>query len=92
MFGSFQMLPSYKPINLPQKLATAFQNITDGLVGASYTPVFYAGTQIANGTNHMLFCVQNMVTARPESHLVKMIINEKNNGAEASIVSIETII
>lgn len=92
MFGGFQMLPNYKPINLPQKLASAFQTATDGLVGASYTPVFYAGTQIVNGTNHMLFCIQNLVTAKPESHLVKMIINEKDNGKEASIVSIEVII
>ena len=92
MFGAFQMLPKYESINLPQKLATAFANVMDGLVGATYTPVFYAGTQIVNGTNHMLFCIQNLVTAKPESHLVKMIINEKNNGKEASIVSIETII
>lgn len=37
---------------LPQKVATAFANLGETIIGATYTPIAYIGSQIVNGTNH----------------------------------------
>ena len=76
-----------KGINLPQKVQSAFTAITGGLVGAEYTPVLYAGSQVVDGINHRLVCIQTLVLPQPEKRFVKMIINIAPNGS-ASLVSV----
>lgn len=76
-----------KNCNLPQKVASAFTEVTGGLVGADYIPVAYLGSQVVNGMNYCLIALQTIITARPEKRPVKMIINVDTAG-KASLVSI----
>lgn len=82
--------------NLPEKLATGFSEVVSGLVGATYVPVLFCGTQIVNGTNYMLICKQTLVTREPQEHLVQMVLHEDipTGGIIGAfrIMSIETII
>ena len=79
-----------KACTLPQKAASAFANITGGLVGAEYMPVLYVGSQLVHGTNHCIIAVQTVITANPEKRLVKMVINEMPDGT-ANLVSVSGI-
>ena len=80
-----------KSVNLPQKLASAFTEITGGLVGADYMPVLYVGSQIVNGTNYCILAVQTIVTAKPVKNLVKMVINIGLD-EKASLVSVSGLV
>lgn len=84
-------LANMEAAKLPEKAATAFSKVTNGMVGAEYVPVLYVGEQIVNGTNYMIICKQTLVTNPPEEHLVTMVINCSAQGS-CSIVSIEQIV
>ena len=83
-------LENVKPVNLPQRVQSAFTAVTGGLTGADYQPVLYVGSQIVNGTNYCVLAIQTLVTAEPESRLVKMIIHDDINGSP-SLLSVSGI-
>ena len=64
-----------KGVNLPQKVASAFTEITSGLVGAEYMPVLYVGT------NYCIIALQTLVTRETTKQLVKMVIHVDLDGA-----------
>ena len=43
-----------KADKLPQDLASAFGTLYGTKLGGAYQPLYYVGTQLVNGTNHML--------------------------------------
>lgn len=93
MVGSWK-LADMKPCNLPEKVATGFSEVFSNLDGASYIPVLYCGEQNVHGTNHMLICKQTLVTAHPEEHLAKVILNQPlltDADQTWKIVAIDTI-
>ena len=61
---------------LPQKLATGITELFDNLVGASYTPLIYVGSQIVNGINHMVIAEQVLADADATKNIVKVVINK----------------
>ena len=60
------------------------------LVGASYRPLLFVGTQITRGTNFIFIAEQTTITAKPERHLVTVVINEFENNYE--IADIEKLV
>ena len=76
--------------SMPEKVATAFTEITGTLKGAQYTPIAYLGSQIVNGTNHAILCEQVLTTGRDDKNVVMMIINEKPEGC--TLVSIDRVV
>ena len=70
-----------KGVNLPQKVQSAFTEITSGLVGAEYEPVLYVGSQLVNGTNYCIIALQTLVTRETTKQLVKMVIHVDLDGA-----------
>lgn len=80
---------------MPEQVATGFVEATKGLVGATYTPLIYGGSQIVHGTNYMLICKVAYVTYPEVNHLAKVVINQKPDGTITggfSLVSIDIII
>ena len=75
---------------LPQKVATYFDEAVGKLLGATYAPVAYLGSQIVNGTNHALLCEQTVLTGRDTKNAVLMVLNEKPEGF--SLASITPIV
>ena len=70
-----------KGVNLPQKVQSAFTEVTSGLVGAEYEPVLYVGSQLVNGTNYCIIALQTLVTRETTKQLVKMVIHVDLDGA-----------
>ena len=60
---------------MPQKVATAFSKLGD-LVGASYTPIAYLGSQVVNGINHAVLAEQTVLTGKDTKNIVVIIFNE----------------
>ncbi len=89
--GGWTLAPM-QACDLPQNVATGFTQVFGNLEGADYTPVLYCGTQVVNGTNHMIICRQNLVTLEKEEHLVKVVLNEAPNGGKWTMVLTEQII
>lgn len=76
---------------LPQKVATGFSSAMSQIVGAQYEPLVYCGSQVVNGTNHMIICKQTIVTRNRDVHVVTVVLHETLDG-EFSILSIERIV
>lgn len=74
-------LDEVKGCNLPQKVQTDFTAVTGDLVGADYEPLAYLGSQVVNGINYRLLCMQKVVVPNAEKRIVKMIINEAPDGS-----------
>lgn len=74
---------------LPEKVATAFGSLNE-LVGASYIPIAYLGSQVVNGTNHAVLAEQTIVTGKDTKNIVLVIFNEKPEGV--TLVNIERVI
>lgn len=88
MIGSYEV--NVQTGRYPQKVATYFDEIMGKLLGASYEPVAYLGSQVVNGTNHALLCEQTVLTGRDTKNVVVVIVNEKDEGL--SLVSIERVV
>ena len=82
--------------SLPEKVATGFVEVTQGLTGAKYVPVLYVATQVVHGVNHMILCKQTLSAQSAPEHLVKMVLNQNLDDGSLvgkwSIVSIEGIL
>ena len=66
---------------LPNDAQAAFDKATEGLVGATYTPVALLSTQLVSGTNYCILCqitpvVQNAV---PSWNLVYIYVDLEGN-------------
>ena len=75
---------------MPEKVASAFCDLTNAMVGAEYSPIAYLGTQQANGINHAILAEQVLVHGRDSHNVVVMILNERPEGF--SIVGIERVV
>lgn len=63
--------------NNEQEAASAWAAFDgSGLTGASYRPLLYCAKQLVHGTNYGFIAEQTLVTAEPERHVVKIILNE----------------
>ncbi len=74
---------------LPAEVEKGFKEVTQHLVGASYEPILYAGSQVVAGINYMIICKQTLSDKDATEHLVKLVINIFNE--KWSIVSIDEI-
>ena len=75
---------------LPEKVASAFSEVTSSLIGAKYVPVLYCGQQIVHGSNHMIICEQTISAKDAPKHIVTMVINISEQGN--SLVEVNQII
>ncbi len=71
---------NYPVCNLPEKVASAFSQVTMDLIGAKYEPLMYLATQVVNGTNHMILCRETLSDANPTVKISTMILNVPVNG------------
>ena len=78
MFGQIIFENFEGLIKMPQKAASAWSAIEGGLVGASYKPLVYVGSQQVKGVNHWFIAEQTLMTATPEKKIVTLAINEFN--------------
>ena len=62
---------------MPQKIATAFENLKGTLVGSDYEFIAYLGSQEVNGVNHAVLAEQIVTTGRDNKNIVVLIFNEK---------------
>ena len=90
LFGGIELVN--KPASsLPQDLASAFAEVNGGLLGATYVPIWYVGTQVVNGINHFLICKEIRITKEQKTCIVALVINIPPNsigGNGAKIVNI----
>jgi len=75
---------------MPQKVATAMGEVAEKLVGATYEPVAYLGSQQVNGINHAVIAEQTIVNASGDKNIVLMKFNEK--GMQCNLYAIEPIV
>ena len=75
---------------LPQKVATAYGRILGSVVGASYIPIAYLGSQVVNGENHAILSEQTMISSNPTKNIVLVILNQR--GEDFSVVNIERVL
>ena len=75
---------------MPQKVATAFAELRDKLVGAEYTSIAYLGSQVVNGINHAVLAEQLLTTGKDTKNVVVVIFNEKED--KITLSNIERVV
>ena len=79
--------------SLPEDVASALGGINElGVLGATFEPIWYVGSQVVNGTNHKIICRETRTTRYHEQVIVAVTINipaGSIGGEGATIVSIE---
>lgn len=75
---------------MPQKVATAFAELRDKLIGAEYTPIAYLGSQVVNGINHAVLAEQLLTTGKDTKNVVVVIFNEKEG--KVTLSNIERVV
>ena len=77
---------------MPQKVASAFTNFNEKIVGTEYTPIAYLGSQIVNGTNHAVLAEQLVVNGKDTKNVVVLIFNEAIKSDEITLINIERVV
>ena len=77
MFGQIELENFTALTEMPQKAASAWSEV-DRLVGASFKPILYLGTQVVHGVNHWFLAERTIVALNSDRRLVKLAINELN--------------
>lgn len=83
MFGQIELENFTALTEMPQKAASAWSEV-ERLVGASFKPILYLGTQIVHdtqivhGVNHWFLAERTIVALNSDRRLVKLAINEVN--------------
>ena len=89
-------LTEMQACDLPEPVASGFSEVTQAMMGASYMPVLYVGTQVVHGMNHMIICKQTLAVQGATEHLVNMVLNQNVDDGSIvgkwSVVSIEQIV
>ena len=75
---------------MPQKAASAW-TAANYLVGATYKPLLFVGTQITKGVNYWFVAEQSFSITTPERRIVKIAINEFEGKCTVVDGSIEVI-
>ena len=91
MFGKIQLENFTGLTTLPQKAASAWA-AANYLVGATYKPLLFVGTQIVKGVNYWFIAEQSFAVSAPERRLVTIAINEFEGRYKVVESSIEVIL
>lgn len=76
----------------PQKVATAFTDLAETVLGVEYEPIAYLGSQTVNGTNHAVLAEQDVLTGRDTKNIVVLVFNEKAGDTKATLIGIDRVI
>lgn len=77
MFGKMQLEQFTGLTSMPQKAASAWSGAgLDKLVGASYKPLIYLGSQLVHGTIHYFIAEQTLTTFPAIRRVIKLPILE----------------
>lgn len=61
--------------DLSPEVQAAFETAEKGLVGVSYKPVAYLGSQVVRGVNHYIICQAKTIYPGAEPYAVGMVLN-----------------
>ena len=89
MFGKIQ-LENFDACKLPQKAASAWSAVED-LIGASYKPMIYLGSQVVHGVNYYFIAEQTLMTNPLIRRVIKFAIHELDGEYDLLEESIEEI-
>ena len=73
-FGGYTIVDT-SAAKLPQDAATAIGAANNGMLGATYNPIWYVGHQLVNGTNHLFIAEAVRSTRDRDTSIVGLVIN-----------------
>lgn len=85
MVGQWE-LSEMKIVDLPEKVATAFNQALDDKVGAKFEPVLFCGEQIVHGINYMFICKETLSDREGTKQLVKVVVNELDGACKVVLI------
>ena len=73
-FGGYEIvnIPASK---LPQDVASALAAANSGILGATFSPLWYVGKQTVNGVNHLFIAEDIRATAKKDKGIVGLVVN-----------------
>ena len=74
VFGGYEII-NQSADKMPQDLASATGIINEGLLGATYMPIWIVGKQVVKGLNYLIIAKEIRSTKDQDTKIVAMIIN-----------------
>ena len=72
--GGWTVADVYNVVNMEADVQQAFDKAMEGMLGVTYEPVAYLGSQVVSGTNYAILCHTTTVTENPENGFAVVII------------------
>ena len=72
--GGWTLNEGLSRVGLPEGAETAFNKASEGLLGVSYVPVAYLGSQVVAGSNYAVLCKATPATADARAYLTAAVI------------------
>lgn len=95
LVGAWQAVTD-KPCDLPEDVASGFQECMGSMRGAQYMPIAYVAKRLTHGVDHMLISRQTLAVEGEQEHLVKVVLNQSLDDGTVegqwSVVSIEDML
>lgn len=96
-FGGYTIVDT-SAAKLPQDAATAIGAANNGVLGATYNPIWYIGHQLVNGTNHLFVAEAVRSTKDRDTSIVGLVVNVpagegylSGKGAKARVIESDTL-
>lgn len=80
-----------KECELPGEVAVVFEEAMGYVVGVTYVPVLYIGSQQVDGRNYMLIC-KSLTTTQPTVEGCKKVTIYKPLNDTAQVINVEDIL
>lgn len=78
---------------VPQKVASAMTALENTeIVGASYKPIIYLGSQAVKGVNYWFIAEQTLMTRNLDKHIVIIAVNEYQGKYETVLSNVIRIV
>lgn len=77
---------------MPEKIATAFGELNEHLIGARYRPIAYLGSQVVNGTNYAVLAEQIISDLADTKNIVLIVFNVAPGALKATLVYIKPVL
>lgn len=77
---------------MPEKIATAFGELNEHMIGAKYKSIAYLGSQVVNGTNYAVLAEQILSDLAGTKNIVLIVFNVAPGALKATVVYIKPVL
>ncbi|MDO4940072.1 MAG: hypothetical protein Q4E33_00070 [Erysipelotrichaceae bacterium] len=80
LLGGWKVYEGDNKCDVPDEVVDALTKATEGMTGASYTPIALLGTQVVSGINYSILCKETVIASEPMTNYSIVIVYKNTSG------------